>query len=140
MAGSLHIEVVTPERQVLSEDVAAVTMPGNLGEMAVMPLHRPLLTSLRPGRFVVKTDAGERVYYLGGGFAEILPDRVTVLADACEAADKIDTDEAAEQLKKAQEDLDSKKGRSLEENEKEILALERAKARASVAGEKAGAH
>lgn len=134
MADQLHVRVVTPRAEVLLADFTSVTLPGHLGELQVMPNHRPLLTSLRPGRFVVKGSAGETVYYLGGGFAEILPDKIVVLADECIPASELDPAEAARELADAQAKLEARKTESVEETDLERLELERAKIRVALAG------
>ncbi|MBN1945117.1 MAG: ATP synthase F1 subunit epsilon [Bradymonadales bacterium] len=82
-AGKLILEIVTPTREVLRREVDAVTLTGALGELQALPGHRALLTSLRPGRLVWEMGFLIESYQVEGGFAEVLPDRVTVLADEC---------------------------------------------------------
>ena len=126
MADQIHLEVVTPRRQVLSEDVAAVTLPGNLGEFQVFPNHRPLLTSLRPGRFIVDDGKSARVYYLGGGFAEILSGGVVLLADECVLKDDIDLAQAKKDLEKASKVLEERKHDAYDDTKSERTAVEEA--------------
>lgn len=133
MADHLHIEVVTPRRQVLSEDVAAVTLPGNLGEFQVFPNHRPLLTSLGPGRFIVDDGKSTRTYYLGGGFAEILAERVVLLADECISKDDIDLAQAKKDLEKAEEALEARKHDDYDSTKFERLAVEEAQIQIKIA-------
>ncbi|WP_026369657.1 F0F1 ATP synthase subunit epsilon [Kallotenue papyrolyticum] len=85
-----RLEVVTAERIVLSDDVDQVNVPGAAGRMGIMARHEPLLTSLVPGEMTIIKD-GERIpFAISGGFMEVLPDRVTILADTAERADEID--------------------------------------------------
>ena len=133
MAENLHLEVVTPRRQVLSEDVAAVTLPGALGEFQVFPNHRPLLTSLTPGRFIVADGSSTRTYYLGGGFAEILSGRVVLLADECILKDDIDLAGAKKALAKAEKALEARKHDDYDATKSERRALERAQLQIKIA-------
>ena len=85
MAGNIRLEVVTPEKSVVSEDVQIVMAPGAMGEFGVLVGHTPFLTTLKIGT-VRYTDANgkERFVFINGGFAEALPDKVTVLAESAE--------------------------------------------------------
>ena len=105
MAESLRLEVVTPSRRVLEARASEVRIPGALGELGVLPGHTPLLTSLGTGE-VSWTDGnttGRLV--VQGGFAEVQPDAVTVLASIAETVDEIDVDTARTALAEAQEKL-----------------------------------
>ena len=104
----IDLEVVTPERLVLSETVDEVILPGGDGYLGVLPGHAPLLTSLMAGE--VSYRVGDRTRYLAvsGGFAEVLRNKVTVLAETCERAEEIDLDRAKrarERAEKAISDL-----------------------------------
>lgn len=90
----LTLEIVTPERKVLSETVDSVVLPGREGYLGVLPGHAPLLTSLKIGQ--VEYRKGKETFYLSlaWGFAEVLPERVTILAEVAEAADEIDVERA----------------------------------------------
>ena len=97
--------VVTPERQLLKETVVEVTIPGLDGELGVLPGHAPLMTELGVGELRYKTAASSgRVTALAiiQGFAEVLPDRVTVLAETAERAEEIDLSRAERALERAQ--------------------------------------
>lgn len=85
-----RLEIVTAERIVLSDEVDQVNVPGAGGRMGILSRHEPLLTSLIPGELdIIKR--GERTpFAISGGFMEVLPDRVTILADTAERADEID--------------------------------------------------
>ena len=100
---TLHLEIVTQERRLFSGDVDMVVAPGGEGELGILPHHAPLLTTLKEGALRVKQGGGEEYFSIGGGFMEVRPDRVTVLADAAESADEIDEQRAAEARKRAQE-------------------------------------
>ena len=101
----LKLEIVTQERRVYSaEDVEMVIAPGSEGEMGILPRHAPLITSLEEGVMRVKrAGGGEEVLAIHGGFMEVLPDHVTVLADAAERADEIDLARAEEARQRAEE-------------------------------------
>ena len=99
LASSLTFELVTPERSLVHEAVDEVQLPGAEGYLGVLPGHTPLLASLQVGELWYRK-GGEQFYLsLAFGFAEVLPDRVTVLAQIAESASEIDVDraEAAEQ-------------------------------------------
>ncbi len=101
----IHLEIVTAERTVLSDDVDQVNAPGAAGRMGVLPRHEPLLTSLAPGELSIIKN-GERIpFAISGGFMEVLPDRVTVLADTAERGDEIDEERAEAARKRAEESL-----------------------------------
>lgn len=88
---TIRLEIVTPERLAFSEDVRSVTLPGVAGAMTILPRHAPLMTLLQPGELLIRRTNGEEVYYaVGGGVAEVRPDKVVVLADAAERDDEID--------------------------------------------------
>lgn len=99
----LQVELVTAEGRVLSEEADFVLAPGVEGDLGVLPQHIPLLTPLRNGVVTVRNDDTEHVLAVSGGFLEILPDKVTILADAAERAEDIDETRAEEARKKAQD-------------------------------------
>jgi F-type H+-transporting ATPase subunit epsilon len=103
---TLQLEVITAEREVLSEEVEMVVAPGREGELGILPRHAPLLTSLQPGELRARKPGGEEIILaVHGGFLEVLPDRVIVLADAAEEADEIDIARAEEARRRAQDRL-----------------------------------
>jgi F-type H+-transporting ATPase subunit epsilon len=91
---NLTLEIVTPERKVLSEVVDEVVLPGREGYLGVLPGHTPLLTSLKIGVLEYARGGERHTMSLAWGFAEILPDRVTILAEIAEPAGEIDLDRA----------------------------------------------
>ena len=105
MAETLELELVTPERQLIKEQVEEAQIPGKDGYLGVLPGHAPLLTELGTG-FMYYVAGGRRWYFaLHGGFAEVLPDRVRVLANAAERAEEIDVERARRALERAQQEM-----------------------------------
>ena len=102
---SLLLEVVTPERLVLSQEVEEVVAPGEFGQFGVLPGHRPFFTTLTIGELMYRVDGRENYMAISGGFAEVLPDRVTVLADTAELAAEIDVERARWAKERAEERL-----------------------------------
>lgn len=104
-----HLQVITVERVVYSDDVDMVLAPGVEGQLGILPRHAYLLTALTQGVLVVRK-AGEEDEYIaiGGGFMEVGPDYVTVLADAAERADEIDLARAQEARRRAEQLLAQK--------------------------------
>ena len=95
MAGNIRLEVVTPEKYVVDEEVQIAVAPGSLGEFGVLIGHTPFLTTLKTG-VMHYTDAGgaQRYIFVSGGFAEALPDKLTVLAESAERRKDIDVNRA----------------------------------------------
>ncbi|HHH41906.1 MAG TPA: F0F1 ATP synthase subunit epsilon [Chloroflexi bacterium] len=87
---TLRLEIITVERQVFAGDVEMVIAPGIEGELGILPKHAPLITALTAGELRVKMNGQEESFAIGGGFMEVLPDQVIVLADSAERADEID--------------------------------------------------
>jgi F-type H+-transporting ATPase subunit epsilon len=106
----MHLEIVTAERVVLSDEVDQVNVSTADGRVGILPRHEPLLTVLVPGELVV-VKSGERTEYaLSGGFMEVLSSRVTILADTVERADEIDEARAEAARARAQELLRASQG------------------------------
>jgi F-type H+-transporting ATPase subunit epsilon len=114
MAATITLEVVTPERLLLREQVTEVQVPGANGELGILPQHAPLLSDLGTGELSYVPVGGSRKFIaISDGWVEVLPDRVRVLARLAEFADEIDVIHAQESLKRAEsmllnpkEDLD----------------------------------
>lgn len=102
---SLQVEIVTAERVVYSGEAEAVIAPGAEGQLGILPYHAPLMTSLAPGELVVRTGSDEEMIAISGGFIEVRPDRVIVLADQAERAEEIDLERAQAARKRAEERL-----------------------------------
>ena len=101
----LQVELVTAEGRVLSEEADFVKLPGLGGELGVLPEHIPLLTPLRTGEVMVRNEGRDQFLFVAGGFVEVLPDRVVILADVAERAEDIDEAAAEEARRAAQEAL-----------------------------------
>lgn len=101
---TIRCEIVTAERAVFGDDVDYVSLPGQEGQMGILGNHSPLLTVLRFGEVYVRKGGETQYFAVGGGFAEVQPDKVIVLADSAERADEIDlsrAQKAREQAEKA---------------------------------------
>ena len=100
------LRVVSVERSLFEGDVEFIIANGADGELGVLARHAPLMTVLKPGPLQIRISAGnEQLLFVGGGFLEVLPDRVTVLADVAEHADEISVERAEEARRRAQERL-----------------------------------
>ncbi len=103
MANLIKLEIVTPDRNLLSEEVEYVGAPGVYGEFGVLPSHIPFLSALGIGSLFYKKD-GKRYYiFLAGGFAEVTPTKVTVLAEVAEKAEEISVERARKAREKAEQ-------------------------------------
>ena len=106
MADGLKIEIVSPERLVLSETVSAVTVPGTEGYFTVMADHAPFMTTLRPGFITVnKTTGRDEIFFVKGGFADISPEGLTILAEESVPYAEFDHADLREQIKAAEAEL-----------------------------------
>ncbi len=99
MADTLRLRVVTPERLLLDEEVDEVTAPGTIGEFGVLPNHITFLSSLQPGCLTYRQGTRVRALAVGGGFAEVVNNVMTVLADSAEFAEEIDLEQARTALR-----------------------------------------
>ena len=102
---TFKLEIVTAERMVFSDDVSAVIAWGVEGQLGILPHHAPLMTMLQPGDILIRKDKEEEFFVISGGFLEVRPDKVIILADACERVDEIDIARAEEAKKRAQETM-----------------------------------
>jgi F-type H+-transporting ATPase subunit epsilon len=107
VAEGLTLEVVTPEREIVRESVAEVQLPALSGYLGILPGHTPLLTELGIGPLTYKKGAETGYVAVIGGFAEVLPERVTVLAEAAERSEDIDASKARADLAEAEKKLNS---------------------------------
>ena len=133
MASTIRLEVVTPERLLVSEDVDEIIAPGYEGEFGVLPEHTQYLAILAIGILRYRKGSDVRKLAVGGGFAEVMPDRVVVMADVAEKAEEIDVDRARRAHARAEELL---RTLSLDDAtyEKAHAALQRAIVRMAAAG------
>ncbi len=129
MAG-LHFELVSPAKLVFSGDVDSVQLPGSEGEMTILPQHAPLITSLRPGIVVVTGSQGPQKIFVRGGFAEVNPKGLTVLAERAIPVAELDAAGLAAQVKDAEAVLasarDDETRRVAQQNLDHVKALQSA--------------
>lgn len=128
----LQCDIVTQERTVFSEEVDYVSLPGTEGIMGILPNHAPLLTALSFGEVMIRKEGDEEFFAIGGGFAEINPTQVIVLADSAEQAEEIDLDRAQrarEEAEKAMAEGVSEDAARYDQND---AALRRAQIRIDV--------
>src|SRR5690554_5478894 len=105
MAEAFKFELVSPERLLVSEQVESVIIPATEGEMTVMANHAPVMTTVKPGVVTVKPASGaEERYVVFGGFADILPEGCTLLAESAIAVKDINRDDLARRIQDAKED------------------------------------
>lgn len=103
---TINFEIVTPERIVLKEKIAQVSVPTKMGEITVLPNHIPLVAGLMPGVIeVVKSDGTKEIMSVSGGFLEVLKDKVVILADTAERAEEIDIRRAEEARRRAEQTI-----------------------------------
>ena len=131
MADLVRFEIITGERVVYAADVESVTLPGIEGELTVLPKHAPLLTMLKPGELIVRREGEEVSMAVSGGFLEVMPDKVVVLADTAERAEEIDIARAEAARRRAEESL--RQATTEEEIARARVALQRALVRMRVA-------
>lgn len=134
MAATLQFEIVTPERLVAKGTADEIQIPGKKGYLGILPGHAPLLTELGVGEISYRSGRDEGHLAVAWGFAEVLPDKVTILAETAERAEEIDVaraeqarDRAEQRLREAQEGTDFERCQ---------IALERAIVRIQVAGKR----
>jgi F-type H+-transporting ATPase subunit epsilon len=129
---SLKLDIVTAERVVYSADVDVIIAPGIEGQLGILPHHAPLMTILQAGELVVRKGSQEDTLAISGGFLEVRPDRVIVLADSAERAEEIDVARAEAARKRAEERLKEKRAVAPDEAAMAEAALRRAMVRLSI--------
>lgn len=107
MQEKIKLEIVTPERLLMSQEVDEVVAPGHLGEFGVLPEHTPFLTMLNIGILTYREGPRETQVAISGGFAEILENKVVILARTAEFGDEIDVERAKRALEKAEKSLEN---------------------------------
>lgn len=125
---AIKLEIVTPEKQVMSDTVDMVTVPTLSGEAGILPNHAPLISALKPGILSFTKSGAVQKMVVGGGFVEVGVNTVSVLAETAETADEIDAALAKVEKDEAEKALAAAKD-SLEEMEPTVEKLERAQAR-----------
>jgi F-type H+-transporting ATPase subunit epsilon len=125
------LRVVSVERSIFEGDVEFIIASGADGELGVLARHAPLMTALKPGPLRIQETFGgpEELLFVGGGFMEVLPDRVTVLADTAERAEEISIERAEEARKRAQEKLAGTLSTAEEVEFQQALAMAEARLR-----------
>lgn len=127
MADKLKLEMVTPYKRVLTEEVDEITVPGFVGELGLLPGHTPLLTTLKVGDLTYKKGSEQFHVAVNWGYLEVADDVVTVLVDTAEKADEIDLERAKAALGRAEDAL-----KTLAQDDKKFAIMEAALARAMV--------
>ena len=134
MAGTIRLEVVTPEKIVVSEEAQIVMAPGVLGEFGVLIGHTPFLTALKNGAVRFNDSKGdEHSIFVSGGFAEVLPGQVTILAESAERRRDIDVERARAALERAQTRLAEMRAKEEIDFTRAQAALQRAILRLRIA-------
>ncbi|MEO0399242.1 MAG: F0F1 ATP synthase subunit epsilon [Pseudomonadota bacterium] len=105
MADKLHFNLVSPEKQLMSEDVDQVDVPGGEGVFGVLPNHAPFMSTMAPGVVRVRNGSEETRIFVRGGFADVTPAGLTVLAEEAIAVADLKADDIAQRIKDAEEDL-----------------------------------
>ena len=105
---SIKLEIVTAERVVYTEDVDIVLAPGVEGQLGILPHHAPLMTILQSGEILARRGTEEDIMAISGGFLEVRPDRVIILADSAERAEEIDEERAQAAKERAEKRLEER--------------------------------
>src|ERR1044071_5813115 len=134
MADTFQLEIVTPEKSVVRDSATEAQIPGKQGYLGILPGHAPLITELAVGEITYRAGGTTHRLAVAWGFAEVLPDKVTILAETAERPQEIDVKRAAQAKAKAEELL--KTGKTEEDFTKAEGQLQRAETRLHVAGEK----
>jgi F-type H+-transporting ATPase subunit epsilon len=103
----LHLEIVTPEKLAYEGEVDSVQLPGSEGELGVLPHHAPLVSTLGAGELRLRTGGEDEYFAIVGGFVQVLPDRVVVMAETADMASEIDLEKAQEARRQAEQALES---------------------------------
>ena len=103
----LHLEIVTPEKLAYQDEVDSVQLPGSEGELGVLPHHAPLVSTLGAGELRLRKGGQEETFAIVGGFLQVLPDKVVVMAETADLASEIDLEKAQEARRKAEQALES---------------------------------
>jgi F-type H+-transporting ATPase subunit epsilon len=101
------VRVVSVEKSLFEGEADFILARGADGELGILPGHSPLITTLRPGELLIRHDSESESLFVGGGFLEVLPDRVTVVAQVAERAEALDVARAEEGMRRAEETLGS---------------------------------
>ena len=128
----LNLEIVTPEKMVVSEQVDSVRVPTAKGEIGILPKHAPLISTLKAGILSYSKAGGTDEMVISGGFVEVSTDKVSILADVAERSDEVDVEKAKTDREEAQKVLTGWQGTE-DQLEVELERLEKAQARLQLA-------
>jgi F-type H+-transporting ATPase subunit epsilon len=133
MSETFQLEIVTPEKKVVETQAEEVQIPGKNGYLGILPGHAPLITELSVGEITFREHSGsnEQRLAVAWGFAEVLPEKVTILAETAERPSEIDVDRARKSKERAEQRLTS--GNAEVDVDRALDALHRAEARLDVA-------
>lgn len=134
MADTFQLEIVTPEKKVVDTPAEEAQIPGKNGYLGILPGHAPLITELAVGEISFREQGTEQRLAVAWGFAEVLPDKVTILAETAERPAEIDVERARKAKERAEQRLTS--GDTEVDVDRALDALHRAEARLEVAGKK----
>lgn len=126
----MRLEIITAERQVFADDVDGVVAPGIDGQLGILPRHAPLMTALQPGEIMIRQGGEPSYLAVTGGFMEVLSNKVTILAAACEYSQEINEERAQAAMARAQERLQSQPADL--ELERAAAAVRRAQVRLNI--------
>jgi F-type H+-transporting ATPase subunit epsilon len=104
---ALQLEIVTPEKLAFQDEVESVVLPGSEGELGVLPHHAPLISTLGAGELRLRKGGQEESFAIMGGFLQVLPDKVVVMAEMADMASEIDLEKAQDARRKAEQALES---------------------------------
>ena len=128
---TMQLEIITAEQQIYNDEVELVVAPGIEGELGILAHHAPLMTALQPGEILIRKDGEETYLAVTGGFIEVMGNKVTILADACERSDDINEERAQVAVDRAKERMSSQdSGMQLEQA---MASIRRAQVRLNVA-------
>ncbi len=133
--GKMMLDIVTPERKLVSAEVDEVTAPGFYGEFGVLPQHTPYLCQLGVGVLSYRTGSARYFVSIIEGYAEVGPEKITILAESAERAEDIDAGRAQASRQRAQERMSGQKAEEELDFDRAEMALKRAIARISVANQ-----
>jgi F-type H+-transporting ATPase subunit epsilon len=134
MADTFELEIVTPERQVVKDRASEVQIPGRNGYLGILPGHAPLISELAVGEIVYKHNGETSLLAVAWGFVEVLPDRVTILAQTADRPEDIDLEQARAARERAQQHL--KEAENTEQFDEAFQALALAEARIAIVKQK----
>ncbi len=134
MAETFQLEIVTPEKKVVDTKAEEVQIPGKNGYLGILPGHAPLITELAVGEITYRENSTEQHLAVAWGFAEVLPNKVTILAESAERPAEIDVDRARKAKERAEQRLTS--GDTSVDVDRALDALQRAESRIDVASGK----